>query len=563
MDFDAIVVGSGISGGWAAKELCEQGFKTLVIERGQHVQHGADYQDFRNLWELDNRGRMPEDVLDEDYEIQRQCYAFNTANQHLFVKDSDHPYETPEGRPFNWLRGYHLGGRSLLWARHSYRWSEMDFEANLRDGHGIDWPIRYADIAPWYDYVERFAGISGSYEGLDHVPDGQFLPAMDLNCVESAVKEKIEEAYPGRKLLMGRIAHLTEPTEEQKELGRGQCQFRNLCYRGCSYGAYFSSLSATLPAAERTGNLTIVTDAIGHSVIYDPATGRASGVRVVDYNTKEGRTYTAKVVFLCASAIGSTHMMLNSISEQFPNGIANSSGALGRYLMDHVSGFGVSGTMPGFADKYYAGKRPGGIYVPRFRNLPGQTPETDFVRGYGFQGGGARADWRRGTYQAGVGAELKERLRTPGPWSFGFSIFGEMLPRAENRITLSRNTDKWGIPLPHIDCTLGDNDLKLAARALEDATEMLETAGVVQLRTRAEPAPPGHGIHEMGSARMGRNPRESVLNRWNQAHDVPNLFVTDGACMTSSACQNPSLTYMALTARAARHAGELMKEGIV
>ncbi|WP_370335007.1 GMC oxidoreductase [Parvularcula marina] len=563
MDFDAIVVGSGISGGWAAKELCEQGFKTLVIERGQHVQHGADYQDFRNPWELDNRGRMPEDVLDKDYEIQRQCYAFNTANQHLFVKDSDHPYETPEGRPFNWLRGYHLGGRSLLWARHCYRWSDLDFEANARDGHGVDWPIRYADIEPWYDYVERFAGISGSYEGLDHVPDGQFLPAMELNCVEKAIKERIETAYPGRKLLMGRIAHLTQPTEEQKALGRGQCQFRDLCYRGCSYGAYFSSLSATLPAAERTGNLTVVTDAIGHSVVYDPATGRASGVRVVDYHTKEGRTYTGKVIFLCASAIGSTHIMLNSMSEEFPTGLANRSDALGRYLMDHVSGFGVSGNVPGFEDTYYASKRPGGLYMPRFRNLSGQTPEGDFVRGYGYQGGASRANWRRGTYQPGVGAALKERLRTPGGWSFGMGIFAEMLPRADNRITLSKKTDKWGIPLPHIDCTLGENDMKLARQAVDDAKDMLTTAGVRDVTGEATPAPPGHGIHEMGSARMGRDPRTSVLNRWNQAHDVPNLFVTDGACMTSSACQNPSLTYMALTARAARHAGELMKEGIV
>lgn len=560
MDFDAIVVGSGMSGGWAAKELAENGLKTLVIERGAHVEHGADYQDFKEIWEIENRGRMPEDELAAHYPVQRNCYALTTANKHLFVKDSDHPYETPENRPFNWFRGYHLGGRSLLWARHSYRWSDLDFEANAKDGHGVDWPIRYADLAPWYDHVERFAGISGSMEGLAHLPDGEFLPAMELNCVEKEFKARLERRFPGRKLIMGRVAHLTEPKEEHFALGRGACQYRDLCYRGCSFGAYFSSLSATLPAAERTGNLTVVTDAICHSVVYDSETGRARGVRVIDAKTRAGRSYEAKVIFLCASALGTAQIMLNSISEEFPTGIANRSDALGRYLMDHVSGLRAAGRFPGFHDRYYSGKRPAGFYIPRFRNV--REEEPDFVRGFGVQGGASRANWRRGGWEPGVGAELKERLRAPGEWSLSLHAFGEMLPRADNRVTLHpTRKDKWGVPILRVDCSLGDNDLKLAARAAADLKEMVEAAGFVDITTSSEPSPPGHAIHEMGTARMGRDPATSVLNGFNQAHDVPNLFATDGACMTSSACQNPSLTYMAISARAANHAAALLKEG--
>ncbi|GGD13436.1 GMC oxidoreductase [Aquisalinus flavus] len=563
MEFDAIVVGSGMSGGWAAKELCERGLKVLVIERGQHVEHGADYNDMQEVWEVENRGRIPEAELDEHYQVQRGCYAMNTANKHLFVKDSDHPYETPEGKPFAWLRGYHLGGRSLLWARHSYRLSEMDFEANKKDGHGVDWPIRYGDLAPWYDHVERFAGITGEKMGLDHLPDGEFQPAMALNCAESEFKAHLEQTYPGRTLLMGRIAHLTQPTEEQQSLGRGSCQYRDLCYRGCSFGAYFSALSATLPAAERTGNLTIVTDAIGHSVVYDPATGKASGVRVIDYHTKEGRTYTARMVFLCASAIGSALVMLNSTSERFPNGIANRSGALGRHLMDHISGIRAGGIYPGHEDQYYSGKRPGGIYIPRYRNLPGQEQE-EFVRGFGIQGGIGRMNWTRGGGEPGVGVDLKEKLHMPGPWRIGLSGFGEMLPDPNNRVTLHpTKVDKWGIPLPVIDCAYGENEMKIVERCKADIVAMLESAGVQNIEVGGDPAPPGYGIHEMGTARMGRDPSTSVLNGWNQAHDVPNLFVTDGACMTSSACQNPSLTYMAVTARAANHAADLLQEGVL
>ena len=562
MDFDAIVVGSGMSGGWAAKELCEAGLKTLVIERGRNVTHGADYQDFKELWEVDNRCRIPEDALATDYPIQHNCYAVKSWNRDCFVKDSDHPYETADGKPFNWFRGYHLGGRSLLWARHSYRLSELDFEANAKDGYGVDWPIRYRDLAPWYDHVERFAGISGEARGLSNLPDGEFLPALDLNCVEEDFRKQIEAKFPGRTMMMGRVAHLTEPTEEQLELGRGKCQNRNLCYRGCSYGAYFSSLAATLPAARRTGNLTVVTESICHSVIYDEATGRATGMRVIDANTGEGRTHEARVIFLCASAIASSAIMLNSVSERFQTGIANTSDALGRYLMDHISGQRAGGVHPGFQDHYYSGKRPAGIYIPRYRNVTDEEP--DFVRGYGFQGSAQRMTWDRGATRAGVGAELKAELHEPGPWTFGMIAFGEMLPRADNRVTLHKTrTDKWGIPVPVIDCTWGANDLKLAARAAADAREMVEAAGFTNITTTEEPFPPGHSIHEMGTARMGRDPATSVLNGYNQAHDVKNLFVTDGACMTSSACQNPSLTYMAITARAANYAAQQLKEGVL
>jgi choline dehydrogenase-like flavoprotein len=559
-DFDAIVVGSGMSGGWAAKELCERGLKTLVIERGRHVEHGPDYTDALAPWEIEQRGRVSETEIAEHYSVQSKCYAFNTANKHFWVRDSDHPYETPDDKPFVWIRGYHLGGRSLLWARHSYRWGDLDFESNLRDGHGVDWPIRYADIAPWYDRAERFAGVSGTPLGLPQTPDGVFQPPMALNAVEKDFKAKVERRFPGRKFIMGRVAHLTQPTEEQLALGRGQCQYRDHCYRGCSFGAYFSSLSATLPAAQRTGNLTVVTDAIVHSVSYDPATGHASGVRVIDANTRRTRSYTARVIFLCASTIGTTQIMLNSASEQFPDGIANRSGALGRYLMDHVSGLGAQADVTGFDDRYYAGRRPAGIYMPRYRNV--SEPTDEFVRGYGFQGGAMRPTWQRGASTPGVGVELKQRLRAPDGWRISLNGFGEMLPRADNRITLSSRRDKWGIPLVRIECSYGENELKLAARANQDALEMLQAAGYANVRLRhPAPAAPGYGIHEMGTARMGRDPATSVLNGWNQAHDVANLFVTDGACMASSACQNPSLTYMALSARAANHAADLLAEG--
>ena len=557
--FDAIVVGSGMSGGWAAKELTEKGLKTLVIERGHHIEHGADYKDSLAPWELENFGMVPEEEAEEHYSIQRQCYAFSTANQHFWVKDSEHPYSVEPGKPFMWIRGYHLGGRSLMWARQSYRMSQMDFEANAKDGHGSDWPVRYEDMAPWYDHVEKFAGISGSKENLPQLPDGHFLPPMELTLAERDFKAKLEAAWPTRKLIIGRAAHLTEARPEHEELGRIVCQYRSLCERGCSFGSYFSSLSATLPAAERTGNLTVVTDSIVHSVIYDPKTGKASGVRVIDAKTKEGRTYEGKVVFLCASAIPTAQIMLNSKSEAFPNGIANKSDAVGRYLMDHLSGLGAGGTYPGFEARYHAGRRPNGFYIPRYRNV--SEPGEGFHRGYGFQGGVMRDNWRRGLGRPGVGAEFKHSMRAPGPWRIGMGGFGEMLPRADNRVTLHKTrVDKWGMPIVHIDCSLGPNEKKMIAQLQADQKEILERAGCTDIHVGKHYGGLGLGIHEMGTAHMGKDPTKSVLNKYNQTHDVPNLFVTDGACMASGGCQNPSLSYMAMSARGAHYAAEFLRE---
>src|SRR5687767_7044391 len=450
MDFDAIVVGSGISGGWVAKELCERGLKTLVIERGRHIDHKVDYLDFATPWEVANRGMVNEAEKAEHYAIQGTCHAFNEATRKWWVRDSEHPYSTPAEKPFSWIRGYHLGGRSITWGRQSYRWSDFDFNANKQDGHGIDWPIRYADISPWYDRVESFAGISGANEGLEQLPDGQFLPPMALNCVETAFKKKIEAEFPTRRITIGRCAHLTEPTPEHIALGRGPCQLRDHCARGCGYGAYFSSLSATLPAAQQTGNLTIVTDAIVERLDYDHAKRRVSGVRVIDANTRQGASYQARVVFLCASTIASTQILLASRSEYFPRGLANRSDAVGRYLMDHVVGIGASGTHPGFLDRYYYGRRPTGFYLPRYVNIT-ENSNLDFLRGFGFQGYSGRSTWDRAEREVGVGAALKQRLRNPGSWGMTLIGFGEMLPRADNRVTLHpTRRDRWDIPLVHI-----------------------------------------------------------------------------------------------------------------
>ena len=559
MSFDAIVVGSGMSGGWAAKELAERGLKVLVIERGRRVEHGADYTDTQPPWEIPSFGRVAEEERARDYPVQSRCYAFNSATKHWWVNDTDHPYTTPEGRPFSWIRGYHLGGRSLMWARQTYRLGELDFAANASDGHGVDWPIRYADIAPWYDHVETFVGISGKAEGLSHLPDSKFQPPMELTAVEKHFKSKLEATHPTRRLTNGRCAHLTKPTPEQEALGRAACQYRSVCERGCSFGAYFSSLSATLPAAMATGNVTILTDAIVHSVIHDPKTGRARGVRVIDAKSNAGSVHEARLIFLCASAIGTTQILLNSTSEAAPRGVANRSDAVGRYLVDHLTGLGAMGTYPGFENLYYRGRRPNGFYIPRYRNV--SEPADGYVRGYAYQGGTFRSTWNRGGAQVGVGAELKAQLREPGPWSMWLSGFGEMLPRADNRVTLGKSIDKFGIPIVHIDCSLGDNDRKMIAQINADAKAMLEMAGCSDIVILPGDRNLGLGVHEMGTARMGRDPETSVLNGFNQAHDVPNLFVTDGACMTSSGCQNPSLTYMAITARAAHHAVEFLRAG--
>jgi choline dehydrogenase-like flavoprotein len=559
--FDAIVIGSGMSGGIAAKELCERGLKTLVIERGRKLEHGAAYTDWMQPWDLPNAGMVNEEELARDYAIQRQCYAMSSATQQYWVKDSDHPYTTPEGRPFSWIRGYHLGGRSIMWGRQSYRLSEMDFEANAKDGHGSDWPIRYADIAPWYDHVEKFIGVAGSKEGLPQLPDGEFLPAFDLNDGEKQFKAGVEKAFPTRKVISGRVANLSEAQPHHEELGRTSCQNRSLCERGCSYGAYHSSLSSSLPAAERTGNLTIVTDAIVDSIVYDPKSGRATGVRVIDTNSKQRRIYEAKIIFGCASTIGTAQILLNSGSEAFPTGLANSSDMVGRNLMDHLYGLSTIGLLPKGPGTYYHGRRPTGLYIPRFRNVT--EPAEGFLRGYGYQGAVSRLGWKTAALRTpGIGAQLKERTRKLGPWVIYVAGFGEMLPHPDNRVTLhATEKDKWGIPIVHIDCTIRDNEKKMVEQIQADGKAMVEAAGGRVLSQDDEPSTPGLGIHEMGTACMGTDPKKSVLNKFNQAHDVPNLFITDGSAMASSGCQNPSLTYMALSARAAHHATEFLKEG--
>lgn len=565
MTFDAIVVGSGVSGGWAAKELAEQGFRVLVLERGKKIEHGADYHDTLEPWAWNNFGQVAEDEARAAYPIQSKCYAFNSNNKDFWVRDDEHPYSTPDNRPFRWIRGYHLGGRSLMWGRQSYRWGDVNFEDNRKDGRGVDWPIRYADLAPWYDHVERFAGISGSMENIDAVPDGVFQPPMDMTAPEKYFAARVKENFPDRRVMIGRVANLTQPTDEQTALGRGTCQSRDLCFNGCQFGAYFSSLSATLPAAERTGNLTIVTDAIVESVLYDPQTRRATGVRVIDAQTRVGKTFEARVIFLCASTIPSTQILLNSTSETFPTGLANRSDQLGRNLMDHFGVLTIGVTDGRFDDRYFQGRRPNGCYIPRYQNIGGR--DAHFLRGFGYQLGGVRpVSWKAGAVTPGIGAALKERLRKPGAWMVWIGGFGEMLPDPNNRITLHpARKDKWGMPIVHIDCDYGENERLMAKQMTIDAVEMLTSAGFQTQPVDQQPftqlQPPGDKIHEMGTARMGRDPATSVLNGFNHAHDVDNLYVTDGAAMASSACQNPSLTYMALTARAARHAGERLKAG--
>ena len=553
--YDAIVVGSGISGGWAAKELTEKGLKTIVLERGRPVEHGADYiTEHKAPWELPMRGRVPTAVAEQDYAIQRRTGQFDSTAQHWFINDRENPYVEEE--PFTWIRGNHVGGRSLMWGRHCYRLSDLDFEANLRDGIAVDWPIRYGDIAPWYDYVERFAGISGEALGLPHLPDSVFQPGMDLNVVEKHLRERVRATFPERYVTIGRVAILTQALN-----GRAACHYCGPCIRGCSTGSYFSSQASTLPAAAATGNLTLRPFSVVHSVIFDPETGKAAGVRVIDSETREAIEYRAKVVFLCASTLASTQILLNSADTRFPNGLANSSGVLGQNLMDHHFQVGASAIAEGFEDRYHYGNRPTGFYIPRFRNINAATRRQDYIRGFGYQGGAGRVSWGRGTQLPGFGVELKQALRDPGPWRISMTAFGECLPRTENAVTLDPTaTDIYGIPALRIRCTWGDNEKAMRGDMGASAAEMLEAAGFTSVSIYdnyvegTTNAAPGLGIHEMGTARMGRDPRTSVLNAFNQAHDVPNLYITDGACMTSAGCQNPSITYMALTARAVDHA---------
>lgn len=558
--FDAIVIGSGMSGGISAKELCERGMKVLVLERGRHIEHGADYKDGLMPWELPNNNQIPEEEAARDYPVQSQCYAVNEATKQFWVKDSEHPYTTEADKPFTWIRGHHLGGRSIMWGRQSYRLSDIDFTANLKDGHGCDWPIRYEDIAPWYSHIETFIGVAGSKEGLPQLPDGEFIPEFALNDAEKQFKAAVEGKFPGRKVISGRTANLSKAQPHHEELGRNSCQNRSICERGCSFGANHTSLSSSLPAARRTGNLTVVTDAIVHSLVQDPKTGKVTAVRVIDAKTMEGRTYEAKVFFLNASAIASAQILLNSKSEANPRGLANRSDQVGRNLTDHLYALSTAGMFPGPKDSYYKGRRPTGIYIPRFRNV---TEEADgYVRGYGYQGGVSRMGSKPRAGSPGLGAEMKMQGRNIGPWMVFISGFGEMLPNPENRVTLNETRkDKWGMPLPHIACSLGANDLTMAKQILADGKAMIEAAGGMVISQAKEPGIPGLGIHEMGTARMGRDPNTSVLNKFNQAHDVPNLFITDGSAMASSGCQNPSLTYMALSARAAHNAVEMLKEG--
>ncbi|HEX7987914.1 MAG TPA: GMC family oxidoreductase [Duganella sp.] len=560
--FDAIVVGSGITGGWAAKELCEKGLKTLMVERGRPVEHQKDYiGEGVDSWKMPNRGKVDSKLAEEQYAVQKQCYAFDDHTKHFFNNDRDMPYSTPEGRPFSWIRGNQLGGRSLTWGRQTYRWSDLDFGANLKDGHGVDWPIRYADLAPWYSHVERHVGVSGSRENLAVLPDGEFQPAFEFNQVELALKAKFDARFAPARMIMGRCAHLTAPSAAQSAQGRANCQARHQCQRGCSFGAYFSTQSSTLPAAAKTGRLRIATHAIVHSVLYDASTNRATGVRVIDSETLETRDYHARVVVLCASALASTAILLNSTSPAFPTGLGNSSGVLGHYLMDHLFGAGAVGKIDGFEQDYYRGKRPTNPYVPRFRNVHDQHPE--FLRGYALSSGAVRADWAEQGKSPGFGTDFKARLVQPGGWRFGLYGQGEMLPRYENMVSLHpTRTDKWGMPQLHIDCRYSDNDRKMLKDIAATAADMLEQLGARQVTSYVAPLeawPPGLSIHEMGTARMGRDPRTSFLNGYNRSHDVPNLFVTDGAAMASSACQNPSLTYMAMTARACDHIASRFK----
>jgi Choline dehydrogenase and related flavoproteins len=558
--FDAIVIGSGISGGISAKELTERGLKVLVIERGRKIEHVIDYNDSQLPWELPNNNGIPEEELERDYQVQRHCYAVNAATQKFWVKDSEHPYTTPADRPFSWIRGYHLGGRSIMWGRQSYRLSPMDFEANAKDGHGVDWPIRYDDLAPWYSHIEKFIGVAGSKEGLPQLPDGEFLPPFAMTDGEKLFKASVEEKFAGRKVIIGRNANLSVAQPHHEELGRTSCQNRSICERGCSFGANHTSLSSSLPAAERTGNLTVVTDAIVHSLVQDPATGRITSVRVIDAKTMNGRTYEAKLFFLNASAFGSAQILLNSRNEANPRGLCNKSDQVGRNIMDHVYGLSTAGIMPRYPkDSYYRGRRPTGIYIPRYRNV---TEAGDgFVRGYGYQGAVVR---QGGIPDAGVGIgqSIKDRNRKVGPWISFISGFGEMLPHPENRLTLNEaRRDKWGIPLLHIDAQLRENERKMMSQILADGKAMIEGAGGMVVMQSSEPGTPGLGIHEMGTARMGADPSTSVFNGLNQAHEAANLFCTDGAVMASSGCQNPSLTYMAMSARAAHNAVEMLKEG--
>lgn len=546
--YDAIIVGSGISGGWAAKELCEKGLKVLMLERGDNVEHPNYPTAIKDPWDFPHRLQLsPKDK--EEHFIQSRHWSFREDNKHFYISDQDNPYD--ETKRFDWIRGDIVGGRSLLWSRACYRWSDLDFEANAKDGIAVDWPIRYKDIAPWYDYVESFIGVSGNKDNIPHLPDGQFLPPFEMNNVERSFKQKIEAAYTDRKVIMGRTANLTQPVK-----GRGQCQARDLCHRGCPFGAYFSTNASTMPAAYATGNLTLRTHALVNKVLYDEQQQKATGVEIIDTLTNQVTEFYARIIFLNASTVATCFILLNSISHRFPNGLGNGSDQVGRNLMDHHKGLSASAAVDGFEDSYYYGRRPTSLYIPRFRNVT--KKDADFLRGFHYGGGAYRY---RDQNTAGIGAAFKDAVSEPGEWRMSLYAFGECLPYAENRITLNNNKkDKWGRPLSNIDCEFKANEKMMHADMGNTAKELLETAGYKNISIQNNISFPGNANHEMGTARMGNNPKTSVLNSFNQMHEVPNVFITDGSCMASGSCVNPSLTYMALTARACNYAVNEMKK---
>ena len=556
-EYDAIVIGTGITGGWAAKELCEKGLKTLVLERGRMIEHLKDYPTmFLDPWDFNYKGKQTREEEKRQEKQARTGYVTDKAHNHFFVDDIKHPYN--EVKRFDWIRGYQVGGRSLTWGRQSYRLSDLDFNANKKDGTAIDWPIRYKDLAPWYDHVEKYIGVSGEKLGLAHLPDGIFEPPMDLTCVEEHLKENIAENYKDRVLTIGRTAHITS---DKEYVGRSKCQNRDRCMRGCPFGGYFSSNSSTLPAAEKTGNMTLRPNSIVHEIIYDDQLKIATGVKVIDAETKEKMIFNAKIIFACASTIPTTSILMQSKSKRFPNGLGNDSGELGHNLMDHHLDAGAYAKFDGFEDKYYKGRRPNGFYIPRFRNLEDNETKNEFLRGYGYQGGAGRWNISDFIEEEGFGKGLTEKIQKPGGWIISLSGFGECLPYHENKMTLDyEKPDEWGLPTVTFDAEWKENEYKMRKDMIQQAIEMLEKAGFKDIQPKDNIEAPGIGIHEMGTARMGNDPKTSVLNANNQVHGVSNIYVTDGACMTSAGCQNPSLTYMALTVRAVDHAVKQFKK---
>ncbi len=556
--YDAIVIGSGVSGGWAAKELTEKGLKTIMLERGRNIEHIKDYESpNKNPWDFPHRGGRTQQMI-EDYPVLKRDYPLNETNLNYWVNEKESPYV--EKKRFDWYRGYHVGGRSLMWGRQSYRLGDLDFEANLKDGVAVDWPIRYKEIAPWYSYAEKFAGISGNRDGISILPDGDFMPPMEMNVVEKDLSKRIKEKYGDKRhWIIGRVANITVPHN-----GRVNCQYQNKCWLGCNFGAYFSTQSATLPAAMKTGNLTVRPWSIVTKILYDKDTKKATGVEVLDAENNQTYVYKAKIVFVNASALNSAWVLMNSATDVWEGGLGSSSGELGHNVMDHHLGVGAGGRVEGFDDRYYFGRRANGLYIPRFQNVPTDDRKRDYIRGFGYQGSASRQGWSRNIPELTMGGDFKDELSEPGNWNIGFGGFGEILPYHENKITLDKEVkDKWGLPVLAMDIEMKENEMKMRKDMAEDAKEMLESIGVKDVYTYDREYGFGQGIHEMGTARMGRDPKTSVLNEFNQVWDAKNVFVTDGACMTSAACVNPSLTYMALTARAVDHAvKELNKKNI-